>query len=256
MSKEYSAALKKTNEWLKKTSYKDIKKVARPNPYPWNFWSAKWSYYLSIILLKCGIKPNEITLAWFFTGIISSLFLWPGTLPFGIAFILLYNFTWHLDFVDGDMARIVHHVCPEYKQNVTGAWLDKFAYSIHKSLVLLGIGVGIYTQTGELLFLILGFSSAYILSLDNLMKVRVTEMLAGKKKLEFIEQEPIDYGIKRKWIGNILVPLIRPEPISILTLAVLFGFMKEILYFYVVLYSIYFVSSFLKINIGLSKIKR
>ncbi len=252
---EYRKVRKEVNQWLKKHKYSEVRKVARPNPYPWHFWSAKFSTYTSIAFLKLGVTPNQITVAWFLLGIISSFFLWPGSLLFGIIFVVLYNLTWHLDFVDGDMARIISHVCPKYKQNVMGAWLDKFAYSTHKSFVLLGLGVGVFSLTGSIWALVAGFSAAYLLVWDNLMKVRVVEMLANKKKFDLIES-PIEYGSRKSFVKTVIVPLVRPEPVSILTLAVLLGVMQIALYFYLAMYSAYFLVSFVKITKGLGKVYR
>lgn len=255
MDKDYKRVVKKVNDWIKKNDIKSIRKVSRPNPYPWHFWSAKWSTYGAVAFLKLGLKPNHVTYLWFFIGIIASLFLWPGTLLYYVIFIVLYNLTWYLDFVDGDMARIINHVSPSYKQNVTAAWLDKFAYSTHKSLVLLGMGVGLFYLSGELPTLLAGFAASYILILDNLMKVRVTETLAKKSKLKELNK-PISFVGNKSFVKEYLIPIIRPEPISILTLALIFGFTEILLYFYLLMYFVYIVNSYLKITESLSKVYR
>jgi hypothetical protein len=255
MDNEWKRVNKEVCGWLKTKSYKEIRAVARPNKYPWNMWLAQWSTYLAILLLKVGVTPNQVTFSWFLLGIFSSFLLWKGMLLLGILFILLYNFTWYLDYVDGDMARIINYVSPKYKQNVTGAWLDKFAYSTHKSLVLLGIGVGLFNTTSSLIYLVLGFIPAYFLILDNFMKVRVTETLAFKKKYDSISESNNFQG-ENNFIKSLVVPFLRPEPISILTIAILFGFLNYLLYFYVILYISYFLMSYIKINKRLSNIYR
>ena len=66
MELEYKKANSKVNSWINKNNYKKIRSVARPNKYPWNFWSAKWSTYSAIFFLKIGLKPNHISYFWFF----------------------------------------------------------------------------------------------------------------------------------------------------------------------------------------------
>lgn len=252
---DYKETRKKVSKWLSNTNRKEIRKTARPNKYPWNFWSAKWSTGWAVLALRLGLKPNHVSYAWFYLGIISTFFLWTGEVYGAITFIVLYILTWHLDFVDGDMGRIVSKVAPKYKQNVAAAWLDKFAYSTHKSLVLLGLGVWAFRITSNPLYLGLGFATSYLLILDNLMKVRVVEMLAGKKKYEFLESK-IEYVSKGKFVNDYLKPFIRPEPVSIVTLALIFGFVPELMFFYTLLYSVFIIKSFRDISRYLSNIYR
>jgi hypothetical protein len=254
MKNDEKATNKKIRSWLKENKYSKIRKVARPNPYPWQFWSAKFSTYAAILFLRLGLRPDHITFVWFILGIIASLFLWQGSLLFGLIFIVLYILTWYLDFVDGDMARIIRHVCPEYKRDITETWLDKIAYNLHKSLVLLGIGVNVYVNTGELINLFAGFTVAYLSLFDNYMKVRLTDALVTESKLD--ELKPVEYSVNKKSIKEYLIPIIRPEPISILTLAVIFSLLDYALYFYLVLYFLYFLSSFKRIYKKLLYVRR
>jgi len=90
---------------------------------------------------------------------------------------------------------------------------------------------------------------------DNLMKVRVTDALVHHSEFKRINK-PVEYAKKNTFLKDYLVPLIRPEPVSILTIAVLFGFLPHIAIFYLLLFSLYSLRSFLKIGKELSTIYR
>lgn len=257
MSKEYKEVLKKVNKWTKEHSHTEIRKVARSKPYPWRRWTAKWSTYGAITCLRLGLKPNHITYFWFFLGIAITFLLWPGTLGFGIAFIVLYLFTYYGDYIDGDMARIINHVCPKYKQNIVGTWLDKVAYYAHRSLIFIAIGVWSFQNSGQIYYVFIGLTTAYICLFDLAMKLRVIDALISKDKLDELIEKPKNKSSKKtSFVRDILIPFIRPEPTSILTLAILFNFMFVLAYFYLVLYSLHIIVSFYKISARLSKLYR
>lgn len=243
------------NKWIKKRNYKEIRDIARPNNYPWFMWSAKFSTYFAIFCLKLRLMPNQITAFWVFLGIIANLFLIPGTAGWGVVFLIIFQITWYLDFVDGDMARIISHVNPKFKQNILATWLDKFAYYIFRSLTFLCIGLGLFNITNQLHYLVIGFVTAYISLLDVSMKLRVTDALAKKNKFDIINNK-IEYANKNSFIKNYLIPFLRPEPTSILIFAILFGFLNLLLYFYLILYSFYFFRSIFLIVKQLSQVYR
>lgn len=254
MDKEYKKVIHEVNSWLKKTDYKEIRKTARPDPYPWNMWSAKWSTYGAILCLKLGITPNQITYLWFYLGIIASFFLFPGNFILSIVFIALYIITYYFDYVDGDMARIIHKVVPNHKQNLVATWLDKVAYYVHRSLILLAIGVNLFLTNGNIIWLAFGFATCYLSILDNLIKLRLADSLIKKNKLdEAIEPE---YASSSSFLKDYIIPFLRPEPVSILTFAILFNFLDYLLIFYVILFSLYFIKSFIIIHKKMASIYR
>jgi phosphatidylglycerophosphate synthase len=104
----------------------------------------------SIILAKTWLTPNQITIISGVFGFYGAYLLTKGQyidLLYGAIFIQLYTI---LDLVDGDIARMKN------LQSNFGKWLDIIFDKLNDFFIILGLSVGVYLRSGEVVYLYLG----------------------------------------------------------------------------------------------------
>lgn len=102
------------------------------------------------ILVKTNVTPNQITIISGFFGFYGAYLLTQDEyidLIFGAIFIQLYTI---LDLADGDIARIKN------LQSQFGKWLDVFFDKLNDFFIILGLSIGVYLRSGEIIYLCLG----------------------------------------------------------------------------------------------------
>jgi phosphatidylglycerophosphate synthase len=102
--------------------------------------------------LKTNLTPNHITIISGIFGVLGALMLILNQhlyLIVSAIFIQLYAI---LDLVDGDVARIKN------LQSTFGMWLDIFFDKLIDFLLIFSIAIGIYLETSEVIYLIIGLS--------------------------------------------------------------------------------------------------
>lgn len=110
----------------------------------------KLSKPISKILVKTRMTPNQITIISGIFGLFGAFFLTQSgyiNLIYSAIFIQLYTI---LDLVDGDIARI------KKLQSQFGKWLDVYFDKLNDFFIILGLSVGVYSRSGEVVYLYLG----------------------------------------------------------------------------------------------------
>jgi phosphatidylglycerophosphate synthase len=150
------------------------------------FFSRPASRLLTRMLLNIPITPNQITLISFFLGLASAYYFFQGSyLTSVIAATLLVISTW-VDGADGEIARL------KFMETEIGKKLDIYGDNIVHFFVFTAIGIGIFTRTGENIYLYLGGLAgvggllAFFLLSPLLLKKRSPE-----KQLSFISESDL-----------------------------------------------------------------
>jgi len=105
-------------------------------------------------ILKTGITPNQMTLmVMMLGGVAAFFFAQPGYVP-KVAGALLFWCASFLDGCDGELARL------KFLESRLGGWLDLWGDNVVHCLVFLGIGIGLWRDTGNTLWGTLGLVAA------------------------------------------------------------------------------------------------
>jgi phosphatidylglycerophosphate synthase len=108
------------------------------------------SRLLTRMFLNLPISPNQITLISFFLGLTSAYFFFQGSYWTSvIAGALLVISTW-VDGADGEIARL------KFMETDIGKKLDIYGDNIVHFFIFTAIGIGVFGQTGENIYLYLG----------------------------------------------------------------------------------------------------
>ena len=214
------------------------------------------SPYLSFIALKLKIKPNEISLAWGILGVFGAFVMALGGYWNLLAGILIYQLAIMLDFLDGEMARVL-----KVKDKIRGSYFDKFFHSTHRGLLMLGLGIGLYNTFGQVIYFYLGIWTCTLFLIDNLSKVKVYEavLIEGKSELlklrdEVKEKEKPYHGSLIKKIKFYVPRLLVPnQPLSILVFVILFNISQYYLILMAILAPLFFIKGFVQVYNKLGK---
>ncbi|MCH7954719.1 MAG: CDP-alcohol phosphatidyltransferase family protein [Candidatus Marinimicrobia bacterium] len=138
-------------------SVKELKKICRKKVEI--VWYAKYvvrpfSIYITKILLYTPITANQVSLIGMIFGICGAFAIGYGTFQSGIVGVMLLQFGYLLDCIDGEIARY-------YKQSsVNGIFIDFLGHRIVIPLIFLGAAFMIYMNSQNIYMLIIGILGA------------------------------------------------------------------------------------------------
>lgn len=138
-------------------SVKELKKLCRKKVEI--VWYAKYvvrpfSIYITKILLYTPITANQVSLIGMIFGICGAFAIGYGTVQSGIIGVMLLQFGYLLDCIDGEIARY-------YKQSsVNGIFIDFLGHRIVIPLIFLGAAFMIYMNNQNIYMLIIGILGA------------------------------------------------------------------------------------------------
>lgn len=133
---------------------------SRKNPLANNrlhFFSSKFSIYFSWMFINFGMSANQVTFIFFLVGLLGSMAYFSGVEYFVLGYAL-----WRLhivfDLCDGDVARF------NQTFSINGSYWDYMIHSVLYPLVYAGILYALYTEYGEVFFLVFGLVGSIIVS--------------------------------------------------------------------------------------------
>ncbi len=183
---------------MKVPPIKDLRKICQESKEGWaqrNWFdkniTRKISIYITYLAIKTGIKPNQITVATLFIGIIGGILIMTGNKIYWILGFLIVYLGVILDAVDGELARFYN------MPTELGKYLDLFVgLSLHK-FILACMSIALYLETNHLCPLILGAISisAISLSAENMLYINC---IANKSKSEPISMKSYVKNVKNK----------------------------------------------------------
>lgn len=208
-------------------SIKKLRRVTQPAESwkPWNLGVLRWpSIYPTWLCLRLGISANAVTYFRFFVGMLSVFLLLLGSLNALIASFVIFHFAIMLDTVDGQIFR--YHVWKTGRKPsvLIGSWLDKTIDGSWRPLLLFAAGFGVFNATGNSWFLVLGSISAIMISLDQIIKLRLFDVLIYKQKLEYLKESKETISAESSGHMHNFYELFRVNnPFTLFWIAVLFA---------------------------------
>jgi phosphatidylglycerophosphate synthase len=159
-------------------SIKELREICEKEPHKeiWiHTFLNKKSLHLTKLLLHTPVTPNQVTVTGIIGGfigvvLISSPKLWVHLLGYFLVF-----FYYMTDYSDGQIAR--------YKKmtSITGRYLDYIGHIVVYPLMFLSLGVYLFNQSGNLINLLIGTTTAlFILSSYIMNKLYI--LITGVKK--------------------------------------------------------------------------
>lgn len=118
------------------------------------------SYRLTPLILRLPLSPNQVTGLSLAAGLLGSACFLAGTWAWGVAGGLLLILCYTLDNCDGEVARI---------KNMSSEWGAKFddlADWLVDSAFFAALGIGTWSATGQVLWLICGLAAAAGATID------------------------------------------------------------------------------------------
>tara|TARA_B100001094_G_C18028871_1_gene719023 strand:- start:21 stop:764 length:744 start_codon:yes stop_codon:yes gene_type:complete len=141
-----------------------------------HYFTGIFSPYLAAVFVGTRITPNQLTLAMIPCGIIGTIMLISGNTLVALFGALCYVFLNILDASDGELARFTNQT------SVFGDYLDRVAHYITNSTFMLGLGIFIYLQDENILFIyLLVIGEAFMLGDEVLRDLLIA---CGLKDLE------------------------------------------------------------------------
>jgi phosphatidylglycerophosphate synthase len=152
------------------------------------------SLFCSRLLVRTPLRPNQVSVAILGVGVLGAVMAARGTYATLALGALLFQAQSVLDGCDGEMSRVSH------RGSRMGEWLDTIGDDLTNYGFFGGAGLGLYRQTGQLLYLLAGgvcvfcgvVSSAleyrYLIKIGSgdLLKYPLSQASSGQGKLAFL----------------------------------------------------------------------
>ncbi len=123
-----------------------------------------FSIYLSIPLARWGATPNGITVGWILIGLAGAACILSSIWLVRVAGGLLLEFSYLLDFVDGEVARI------NRRSSTVGGFLDLMGHGLIKTALPLAAGASAFAQTGSRFILLAGAVAAVTIGVGDSLR--------------------------------------------------------------------------------------
>jgi len=118
---------------------------------------ARFNRYVSLALsrplLDTPVSPNSISVLALLVGVLCGVLAATGRRPEMVVGAFLFWFNCVLDGIDGEIARAKH------LESHLGEWLDTICDDLTNFCFAVGLGIGLYRQTGHATYLALGGAS-------------------------------------------------------------------------------------------------
>lgn len=238
----------------KKLRLKDFKKACddwSKHPINVRLLGPLSSYVAYFCYRFLPITPNQISFIWGIIGVIAAVIMALGGYLNILIGILVYHFAIFLDYLDGQMARA--------SKNTTlgGTYLDRLFHYMHRGLLLLGLGIGLYNETGNAFYLYSGIAICLLFTWDNLAKVKVYETLINERMYENLKQTKKKYislgnqeyfGTFKQRVKAYTFEMLRPNnPFSLIFFAAVFGLSKYYFYLMAIIAPIFFLKTMVEV---------
>ena len=143
---------------------KQIKRTDSENNNKIHWFSSIFSPYISFISYKLRLSADQMTIIFFLTGILSSIFFISNHLSFVLIAFILFRLHIIFDMCDGDLARI------NKTFSIRGVYWDTMAHSIINPLIGILICYSLYTKYEDLVFIFLMSILGLVISLTSAVK--------------------------------------------------------------------------------------
>ncbi len=219
-------------------SIKKLREICQKPVLNSNTWyqrkvTRKISIYFTLLLIHLGVSGNVASMIMLITGLIASSFFTLGNYSAYLAGVLLLQFWYVLDHVDGELARYWK------KTSAKGIFIDKLTHHIIHPFIYLFLGIGLWKQLNNPLMLILGSFTAYFLLLQDLINIDKRDSLIASninKTKKELNQKSNMFGALFTKVSLIVYKV--PGLMNILTLAAIFNLLYYVFLFYAITFPI------------------
>ncbi|MDO8623479.1 MAG: methyltransferase domain-containing protein [archaeon] len=181
----------------------------------------------SNLFFKTGIPAEFLTVFRFLFGILTAFFLLKGNYFYSIAFLLIYQFVFLLDYVDGELAR------KQRRFSIKWLYIDRIFHYITTILFLTSLAI----LTKNMTWILWAFFSSLAFSLTGIIDTRNSDKRLGKD----VKERKIDK------YENITGLLLIESPFSLFFFLVLFKLNIIAIILYSSFYSFGFAYKLLKL---------
>jgi len=188
----------------------------------------KVAVYCVKILLYTPITPNQVSILAIIIGLVATLFFATGNFWISLAGVSLLYLSRLCDSIDGILAR-----CKKKTTKFQSEFLERFFHDPLDALIFIGLAIGVYYNTNNINYLLLGFFAGFFKLLTvYIMELRDYILLMYTKKIPIAEKTFIESKTKKIIFKALVFPLFYLKPI-ILT-AILFNKLDWLIIFYAV----------------------
>lgn len=168
----------------------ELREICQPNKgYLPEMMFRRLSLFFSILFLYLKITPTTITFARYIVGLVGIVFIGLGGYEYTVIGLIIFHFSILLDYVDGEMFRYQTWKTGKKDSILKGSFLDKVFDHSYRPLLLIAAGIGAFNQFGNIWFIYLGIAGAIFVSFDQMMKLKVLEVLVYKQQLHYLKEE-------------------------------------------------------------------
>ncbi|MAG08681.1 hypothetical protein CMO89_04355 [Candidatus Woesearchaeota archaeon] len=121
------------------------------HPLYQKYFIRKISIYITKLFLYTSITANQVTVFHILITLLGAVLLFFGTLEYMLIGILLMNFGFILDTVDGEIARY------RKQTSILGVHIDEISHQFLPKFMYFGIAFSVFLNTAKISALIFGF---------------------------------------------------------------------------------------------------
>ena len=200
------------------------------------FWFSKFMHhnllYVTRILLKTNITPNQITMFWLTIQLLGSFLMVLGTYKFNLIGLALYTLAAILDYIDGQIARIKK--ITSYK----GMFLEELGLYFGTPLFLLGLSIGTSIALNNNLFFTLGIISVLSILYSQLAITDPFYYPESLRENVVKLKQKLSTRSKNKIVVNLFLILRRSNPLNLMAILIIFNLPQWVFYIYTPIYVI------------------
>ncbi len=170
---------------------RELRQIAQPpeySPSPTDNIYRSCSIYLSVPLAKAGLTPNQITLGWIVVGLLAMPCLLSRLQLVRVAGGLALEFSYLLDFVDGEVARLTN------RKSKVGGLLDLMGHALIKTTLPLAVAGAQFIRTSSGYILVAGAIGAVAISVGDSLRFHAS---CTSGRLDFGDLERVARPAKR-----------------------------------------------------------
>lgn len=140
--------------------------------------------------MMVGLRPVTIAYFRFIIGLIGIALIGVGDYAYTIVGLSVFHLAIFLDLTDGEVFRYRTWKNKGKKEDVLiGSYLDKTFDHLYRPLLLLVAGIGSWLAFDNLMYLFFGVVGALLISEDQIIKLRLYEILAYKQEFSYLKEQ-------------------------------------------------------------------
>ncbi len=215
----------------KDISMAELRELCKKDYYSWFSVLMHHSLlYVTRIILKTNITPNQITAFWVFLQLFASFLMVFGTYKFNVIGVLLYTSAALLDYIDGQLARI------KKIRSYRGIFLEELGLYFGGPIFFLCLSLGTSLAYDDYLYLILGLVAAFSILYSQLAITDPFYYAKDMRKKVLIIKEKLSTRPKSQKLINLFLIFRRSNPLNLMTLLILVNLPQWAIFVYTPIY--------------------